>query len=241
MNRIDTAVIMAAGIGSRFGQRTEMIPKGFIPFRGIPMVLRSIETLIRAGVSRIIIGTGYHKEYYDFLEKIFPQVTTVFSPLFAETNSMMTLYCCRNEIAGQPFLLLESDIIYQPQAIEALMADPASDIMLITPVTKFQDQYYVECDSAGNLSACSTDASALTPAGELVGIHRLSPRFFRQMCADFESHLPADNRLGYEYEILRTACRPDFSMKVLSLPGLQWYEIDDEADLQYAESHINID
>ena len=35
------AVIMAAGMGTRFGQMTEKIPKGFIPYNGIPMVVRT--------------------------------------------------------------------------------------------------------------------------------------------------------------------------------------------------------
>lgn len=43
---IRTAVIMAAGMGTRFGHYTDLIPKGFIPYKGKPMVIRSIETLI---------------------------------------------------------------------------------------------------------------------------------------------------------------------------------------------------
>ena len=30
--KIKTAVIMAAGMGTRFGHYTDMIPKGFIPY-----------------------------------------------------------------------------------------------------------------------------------------------------------------------------------------------------------------
>ena len=58
---IKTAVIMAAGMGTRFGQYTEKIPKGFVECGGISMVERSIRTLIDCGIGRIVIGTGYHK------------------------------------------------------------------------------------------------------------------------------------------------------------------------------------
>ena len=37
---------MAAGLGSRFGQYTEHIPKGFIECGGVSMIERSINTLI---------------------------------------------------------------------------------------------------------------------------------------------------------------------------------------------------
>ena len=43
---VTTAVIMAAGLGSRFGKMTETMPKGFIEVRGMSMVIRTIETLI---------------------------------------------------------------------------------------------------------------------------------------------------------------------------------------------------
>lgn len=236
-SKIDTAVIMAAGKGTRFGEMTADIPKGFIPFKNIPMIIRSIRALINHGIKNIIIGTGYHHEHYDNLAKQFPQIKTVFSPRFAETNSMMTLFNSRHAIGDKDFLLLESDIIYQPEAIEKLLSHPAPDVMLITPVTKFQDQYYVSADKEGNLINCSTSAQELNYQGELVGIHKISAPFFKLLC---ETYNPEEQpKLGYEFQILRTAqsLRP---MKVLSLPGLQWYEIDDIADLDFATRYINI-
>lgn len=49
------AVIMAAGMGTRFGKRTELIPKGFVKVGGISMIERSITTLKSCGIERIII------------------------------------------------------------------------------------------------------------------------------------------------------------------------------------------
>ena len=56
---IRQAVIMAGGLGSRFGGRTKAMPKGFIEIDGIAMVERSVQKLIAAGVEEIIIGTGH--------------------------------------------------------------------------------------------------------------------------------------------------------------------------------------
>ena len=86
---------MAAGLGSRFGKMTEMIPKGFIECGGMSMVIRSIETLVSCGIDKIIIGTGYKKEAYESLKTQYPQIQCVFSPKYAETNSMYTLWNCR--------------------------------------------------------------------------------------------------------------------------------------------------
>lgn len=237
MSVIKTAVIMAAGLGTRFGRQTENIPKGFVEAGGKPMVVRSVETLLGCGIIRIIIGTGYKKEAYEALRGRYPQIECVFSPRYAETNSMYTLYNMRGAIGADDFILLESDLVYERKAITSLMDCEYASAMLITPVTKFQDQYYVEKDADNVLINCSTDKDAIHPVGELVGIHKISNPFYRRMCDDYGAKAKEQPKLGYEYELLHVS-RTITPMNVLKVDGLLWYEIDDEADLEYAEKHI---
>ena len=234
---IKTAVIMAAGMGTRFGDRTELIPKGFVPAGGIPMVERSIAVLKDCGIERIIIGTGYHKEHYEALAERVEGIECVFSPKFAETNSMYTLWNSRDVIGDEDFLLLESDLVFEHKAITSLIDCPAPDAMLITPVIKFQDQYYVESDDNDILTRCGVVKEELNAKGELVGIHKLSNKFYKLMCEDYAKIVEEKPKLGYEYELLSMSQKisPVF---VLNVPGLLWYEIDDDDDLAYAEAHI---
>ncbi len=234
---IKTAVIMAAGMGTRFGSMTEERPKGFIEAGGQPMVVRSIETLISCGIERIIIGTGYLREAYEELAKRYPQIVCCFSPRYAETNSMYTLYNCREMVGDEDFLLLESDLVFERRAITALLECEHPDVMLITPVTKFQDQYYVECDQEGTLTNCSTDKTQVRAKGELVGIHKLSNTFYKKMCADYETKVGELPKLGYEYQLLHMS-QEILPVYVLCEEGLKWYEIDDIDDLRYAEENI---
>ena len=234
---VNTAVIMAAGLGTRFGKYTERIPKGFIKCGDKSMVERSIDTLIDCGITRIIIGTGYHKEMYENLRDIYPQVECVFSPRYAETNSMYTLYNCREVIGDDDFLLLESDLVFEKKAITSLLDCPEPDVMLITPVTKFQDQYYVEYGRGHRLTNCSTDETQLDAKGELVGIHKLSSQFYHLMCNNYAGKVDSMPKLGYEYQLL-TMSKDIWKVYVLKVDGLKWYEIDDPDDLDYAEKNI---
>ena len=237
---IKTAVIMAAGMGTRFGHYTDMIPKGFIPYKGKPMVIRSIETLIDCGVERIVIGTGYHKEHYEALMEQFPQVQCVFSPRFAETNSMYTLWKCREAIGEDDFLLLESDLVFERKAISSLIECPYESAMLITPVTKFQDQYYVQMNDKCELINCSVKKDEITPSGELVGIHKISNGFYKILCSEYGKIVEEKPKLGYEFELLDVSQRIT-PMGVLKVDGLQWYEIDDVQDLKFAEENVKIE
>lgn len=260
---------MAAGKGSRFGFRTASMPKGFIEFKGKPMIERSIENLLSVGITRIIIGTGYHREWYEGLRCKYPQIITVFSPVYADSNSMETLYRCRHTIGDRDFLLLESDLVYERKALSILMEDSHGDIMLVSDVIKFQDQYYIAVDENLDLLKCSTDRDALIeetgdePYGELVGIHKLSNRFYHEMIEDYEYHHEEYIKRGYEFGIEDVATSLEYvaasyvgdevviptnsirlprriPMFVLKPKDLQWYEIDDMEDLRFAEENVNI-
>nr|MBP7472903.1 phosphocholine cytidylyltransferase family protein [Prevotella sp.] len=234
---IRTAVIMAAGMGTRFGKMTENMPKGFIEVGGMSMIERSIDTLLSCGIKHIIIGTGYHKEAYEALSEKYPEIESVFSPRYAETNSLYTLYNSREAIGDEDFLLLESDLVFNRVAISELMENEHPNIMLITPVTKFQDQYYVENDADGTLTRCSTNKAEIDAKGELVGIHKLSSGFYHRLCKDYEDKLNENLKLGYEYELLYMSQNIS-PVYVLNIPTVKWYEIDDEQDLKYAEENI---
>lgn len=234
---IKTAVIMAAGLGLRFGKMTESMPKGFIEVSGKSMVIRSIETLIECGIQRIIIGTGYKSEMFDDLKVLYPQVKTVYSEKYAETNSMWTLYNCRELIGSDDFILLESDIIFEKKAIDGLLTDKRDSIVLISDLMKFQDQYFVEHNANEEFIMCSINKEELNVCGEFVGIHKISSIFF-ELIKDYYSEIMNEKpKMGYEYALL------DISQNIkplhtLKIENLQWYEIDDEKDLEYAEKNI---
>ena len=203
------------------------------------MVIRSIETLIDCGIEKIIIGTGYHKEHYETLMDKYPQVQCVFSPRFAETNSMYTLWNCREAIGKDSFILLESDLVFEKLAITSLLKSPFDAAMLITPVTKFQDQYYVQMNEKCELINCSVNKKEITPSGELVGIHKISNDFYKLLCSEYEKIVNEKPKLGYEFQLLDVSQRIT-PMNVLNVDGLQWYEINNVQDLKFAEEHINI-
>ena len=227
-------------MGTRFGKLTDQQPKGFVLFKNKPMILRSIDTLIACGIKRIIIGTGYHKEAYEALCEKYPQIECVYSPRYAETNSMYTLYNCREAIGKDDFLLLESDLVFDHEAIDSLIHCSFDSAMLITSVRKFQDQYYVEMNERQELVRCSTNKEELNPSGELVGLHKISNGFYQLMVADYATKVEEKPKLGYEYELLNISQHKQ-PLNVLKNDACLWYEIDDVEDLTFAQEHINIE
>jgi len=235
---IKTAVIMAAGTGSRFGAHTQMKPKGFVCVGGISMIERSVENLLHTGIEKIIIGTGYQHSYYEELAEKHTQIVCCKSDKYAETNSMYTLYCCGGLIGNDDFLLLESDLIYERKALFVLMNGNYPNVMLAASFTKQQDGYYLFADDEGFLSDCVTDTDKKEQCkGELVGIHKLSNRTYKKMRDWYGRIWQQQPKLGYEYALLEMSKQGE-KILVLKEEHLFWYEIDDEADLLYAEKNV---
>lgn len=65
---IDTAIILAGGLGTRLRPLTNETPKPMLPIKGKPILQHAIENLKQFGVKKVIISIGYKaeqvKEYF---------------------------------------------------------------------------------------------------------------------------------------------------------------------------------
>jgi len=226
--KIKVAVILAAGMGTRLRSVLRDVPKGFLRIDGLSLIEWSIDKLIDNGIEKIVIGTGHLSEEYDALARKIDQVCCVRNDRYASTGSMYTLYNLRDYI-NDDFLLLESDLIYEKSALDALLSDSHRNIVLSSGRTGSGDEVYLEVDSARNLVNVSKDPSRLARIdSELVGISKLSLPAFERLCAATRDKPGIDYELGF-VGIAKTC--PLFVKKV---EDLAWSEIDDEDHLRRA-------
>ena len=222
---IKQAVIVAGGFGSRFGDRTKEIPKGFIEIEGVPMVERSVQKLIAAGIEEIIIGTGHCSEYYDELAKKYHIIKTIRNDNFANTSSMGTLAVCAPLIKGD-FILLESDLIYDSVGLKVLNNEERANVILASGKSNSHDEVYLAADQNGVLNNVSKDKSIIPdPAGELVGITKISKGCFDKMLAYYNSD-PSLIKIDYE-NVLKQVSLDGEPVYVHKIEYYAWTEIDD--------------
>ena len=233
---IRQAVIVAGGLGSRFGDRTKLMPKGFIEIDGIPMVERSVKKLIEAGIEEIIIGTGHCSEYYDELAKKYHVIKTVRNDNYANTSSMGTLEVCVPYIKGD-FILLESDLIYDAVGLKVLQNDKRSNVILASGKSNSHDEVYLAADENYILNEVSKNKEIIPePAGELVGITKISKSCLEKMMTYYKSS-PDLIKLDYESALkyVSVNCEPVYVRKI---EYYAWTEIDDESMLDRALNEI---
>lgn len=72
MSKVERAIIMAAGFGSRMEPVTNEIPKPLVKVNGRAMIESIIQALKENGIDEIYIVVGYKKDKFAFLEKSIP-------------------------------------------------------------------------------------------------------------------------------------------------------------------------
>ena len=233
MSTVQTAVILAAGLGSRLKDRTACMPKGFLEIEGKSLIERSVGHLLQAGIKSILIGTGHVAEHYHAFASRYPQISCIHSKLYASTGSMYTFYNMRDMLA-EPLLLLESDLLYHPSGLQALLQHPSPDVILASSATNSGDEVFIETGDENRLINMSKKQEELNSVNaELVGITKLSPDSYRRMFAYCESILETQPKLDYEHAM--AAVSDDLHpITVLKIDQYPWCEIDDENHLQRA-------
>lgn len=233
---IRQAVIMAGGLGSRFGSRTQEMPKGFIEIDGVPMVERSVQKLIAAGIERIIIGTGHCNEWYDELAKKYPCITTVKNEDYVNTSSMGTLAVCA-PLVTEDCYILESDLLYDAAGLFVLENDARKNVILASGATNSEDEVYLATDKNKILTKVSKNKADIPEvAGELVGITKVSYPLLQAMVNLYKSKSEL-KKIDYEH-VLEQLAGKDFPIYVRKIEYYAWTEIDDEAMLARAEKSI---
>jgi choline kinase len=119
-----TAIILAAGRGSRLHPYTESCPKCLTVLGDATLLDRQLATLHACGVENIVIATGY---LADMLER--PGIVCVNNPLWAETNMVESLFCAEGEFTDD-IIITYSDIVYEPRVLKALL-DSSADVSVV--------------------------------------------------------------------------------------------------------------
>ncbi|NEO40970.1 MAG: phosphocholine cytidylyltransferase family protein [Moorea sp. SIOASIH] len=236
--KVETAVILAAGMGIRLQELGQSAPKGFLQLGEQPIIEESIERLTACGMQRIIIVTGHLSDFYERLQQRFnDQILTIHNPHYAESGSMYSLYCARELIEGD-FLLLESDLIYEQRALTAVLNFPKDNVVLLSGQTNAGDEVYVET-SGETIVAMSKNKAELGSqiAGELVGISKISQPLFQRMLAQASLRFKTSLKLNYETDGLIAAAK-SYPVYYRVIRDLLWTEIDDRCQLARAREQI---
>ncbi len=112
--KVDNAIIMAAGMSSRFAPISYEMPKALIEVKGEVLIERQIKQLQKSGIGQIILVVGYRKELFYYLQEKYGviivenkdyRVKNNHSSIYAAKDYLKNSYVCSadNYFTGNPF------------------------------------------------------------------------------------------------------------------------------------------
>jgi 2-aminoethylphosphonate-pyruvate transaminase len=143
LSSIRCAVILAAGEGIRLGPLGKEIPKGMLRLGTRTIIEESIIRLGRAGIERVLVVTGHLSEQFRVLTEVFPRtVALAHNEEYRSGGSLSTLVASFDHIEGD-FLVLESDIVYEQRALDAVVGSTDGSMVLVSGETHAGDEVWV--------------------------------------------------------------------------------------------------
>jgi dTDP-glucose pyrophosphorylase len=140
MTKIDKAIVLAAGRGTRMRELTADFPKPMIKVRGKPVLQHIIEGLRDASVRRFLLIVGYHAEAVRnfFGDGRHHNVDIEYAMQTVQDGTGRVVNLARNFTGESPFILSYGDILISPVNCKHVV-DLPNDLEAIITVTRGED------------------------------------------------------------------------------------------------------
>ena len=149
--KVDNAVIMAAGLSSRFVPLSLEKPKGLLTVKNEVLIERQIKQLQEAGIHEIVLVLGYKKEAFFYLESKFDGLKIIINPEYNIKNNTHTLYLARKYISNS--YICSSDDYFEKNPFESYVYQSYYAAVHVSEKT---NEWYMIPDSKGNIAKVRT-------------------------------------------------------------------------------------
>ncbi len=234
---ITTALLLAAGAGTRLQPLTDNCPKCLTEVRGVPILGRLVSCLLAQGFRRLVVVVGYRDEQIrDYLESHASGLTVHFVDCreYATTNNIYSLWRAREHIR-EPFVLIESDLVFDSHLLGLMRI---RDRIAIARSQSPLPGTTVSIDEFGRVISFRVGADPCVPAlgHKTVNLYSLSTATWREVVRRLDRRIAAGRVHDY-YEVVFAEMVAEglLTLQSVQFDEERWCEIDTLEDLRAAE------
>ncbi len=234
--RVTTALLLAAGSGSRLRPLTLNTPKCLTLVGGKPILERLVDSLRAQGIDRLVVVIGYQGDHIrEFLRQNTSdmRIDYVTNADYASTNNIYSLWLAREQIQ-EPFLLVESDLVFETSMLDDMLQP---DRIAISTMLPWMNGTTVVLDSRQRVTAFHLNSVKGDECQyKTVNLYSLSLPTWKKLEEKLGSYISAQ-QLGeyYEKALADMVAEGTLSFEAIFFDADRWYEIDTLADLHEAD------
>ncbi|MBQ0056318.1 MAG: phosphocholine cytidylyltransferase family protein [Bacteroidales bacterium] len=237
------AVILAAGMASRLRPLTLHTPKCLLKVGDRCLLQRSIDALVSNGIHEFVIVTGYlHEQIEQFVVSHYGEsisVRFIHNDVFDSTNNIYSLWLARPEADGEEILLLDSDLLYDPQIITRVLSSDADNVLTLICHPLGEEEMKVVIGPDGKITEISKTCDPRSAAGESLGIERMGRSYTAALFRTLEPMMLNEGLQNVFYEkAFERLITQGHTYHVLNVSDLFSCELDTVEDFETAKQKI---
>ena len=234
-------VILAAGMAKRLRPLTDERPKCLLTVGKRNLLQRTVDAVFAAGINELVVVTGYRQQMIrDFLTAHYPAVTIHFidNPDYAHNNNIFSLWLTRPYTEGKDFLLLDSDILFDPAIIPAVLKQEGSSLALNRHELG-EEEIKVIVDNENRVLEISKVCSIEQAIGESVGIEKMTADYSAALFKELEQMIEREGLIDVFYEKAFERLIPQgHTFKIVDTTDFFSIELDTVEDFENAKKLI---
>lgn len=106
--KVERAIFLAAGMGSRLAPVTDEVPKPLVKVHGKRIIESLLDAVLAAGIGEIYLVRGYRGEAFDVLLEKYPMLRFIDNPDYESANNISSIFYARELVRNS--YVIESDL-----------------------------------------------------------------------------------------------------------------------------------
>lgn len=227
------AIILAAGLGSRLGQKAKGRPKALQEVGGKTLIEHQLEALSAEGVGPVVVVVGHAEE--QVRDVLGDAVEYVVNPRPKETNSLYSLWLARDHLGGD-VLILNSDLFFHPDVLKLLLKQDGNALAFDSGSSCGAEQTKVGLNGS-RVTDLGKDFPETGARGENLGLIKLDSLGGDALLRRAEAIISQGGEKTWVTEAVRSILA-DVDVTGVNVAGLPWVEIDFPYDLDVARRKV---
>jgi len=231
-----TAIVLAAGVGSRLRPLTDRAPKCLVTVGGETLLGRMVRLLVAHGAGELVVATGHCDAMVrEALRDAPVPVRFAHCPDHATTQNVVSLHRALALVgAGRDVVKLDGDVVFDGELLRRLFAAPGAAAALVDDGAEAPAEAMKVTVAGGAITRFGKGLDARAAAGESIGVERFAAGSVPGLTAAIAAAVAGGRTDVYYEDVYNDLLAAGLAMAPVSTAGARWHEIDDADDLARA-------